>query len=275
WMKRDDLTSVEFPASKGNSGTTSEAWSFGLRNEGHASGPGLSVRANYNGLGDTTRLNTATEGLTEAGKVLDGEWYHIALVIDQTTGLFQAYINGVGSGPDGDNSLWDSNETSYSVTFPTDGTVDFDTAVSLYLGAAGTATGRSSPYKGDIDDFAIWTRALSAAEILAIYQGADILAPQDDIPGDADGNGIVNDADAKRLAENWGATVLNDTYATWWEMGDFNGDNVVNAADASILAANWGWGTSGEATASVPEPGVLALLIGLVCLMTTPRGRKR
>jgi Zn-dependent M28 family amino/carboxypeptidase len=86
--------------------------------------------------------------------------------------------------------------------------------------------------------------------------------PSPTIPGDADGNNLVNDADARILAAHWGASV-----ATVWQ-GDFNHDGRVNAADASILAANWTHAAS-ESTA-VPEPSALALatfgLIGLaVC----------
>ena len=75
------------------------------------------------------------------------------------------------------------------------------------------------------------------------------------IPGDADLDGVVDDADAAALANNWqtgpGAT---------WAMGDFNEDGFVNDLDATILATNWG----AVAQAAVPEPSVLA---GLVVLM--------
>jgi len=171
WMKRDDLTSNEFPVSKGNAGTSDEAWSLAVRNSSHASGPGLSVRANYDGGTSTTRQNTATEGLTEAGKVLDGVWYHIAMVINQETGHFYGYINGVGSGEDGDNGIWNCDESGYSVTFPTGGAADFDTTNPLNLGRCVKGTTKSGAYKGDLDDFAVWTRPLSAAEIGLLYSG--------------------------------------------------------------------------------------------------------
>ncbi|MFI5240136.1 MAG: dockerin type I domain-containing protein [Candidatus Saccharimonadia bacterium] len=53
------------------------------------------------------------------------------------------------------------------------------------------------------------------------------------IPGDANGDGVVNILDLSILASNWGKT-----NATWSE-GDFNGDGVVNITDLSILAANY------------------------------------
>jgi len=95
------------------------------------------------------------------------------------------------------------------------------------------------------------------------------------IPGDADGNEIVNAEDAKRLAENWGATTLNPLYTTFWQMGDFNGDNVVDAKDASIMAANWGYGVTSETNpAGVPEPGMFALLLGLALAGLARRVRR-
>jgi probable HAF family extracellular repeat protein len=78
------------------------------------------------------------------------------------------------------------------------------------------------------------------------------------IPGDATGNGVVDDEDAKTLAANWGQT--GD-----WTQGDFNNDGVINALDASILAANWGYIANAETTA-VPEPSVLAMVMSLVLL---------
>ena len=73
------------------------------------------------------------------------------------------------------------------------------------------------------------------------------------IPGDANGNGIVDENDAAILAENWLATGAD------WSMGDFNEDGVVNDADATLLAANWQGSSSSE---NVPEPGAFVLLIG-------------
>ncbi|HBO44016.1 MAG TPA: hypothetical protein DD670_08800 [Planctomycetaceae bacterium] len=87
-------------------------------------------------------------------------------------------------------------------------------------------------------------------------------------PGDTDGDGIVNDADAKTLAANWGQ-------AGGWAEGDFNKDGVINALDAAILAANWGPGMPTEQASSataVPEPGVLAML---TCFGLLASGRLR
>ncbi len=86
------------------------------------------------------------------------------------------------------------------------------------------------------------------------------------IPGDATNDGHVDELDAQRVAENWGATTQNLNYDTWWEMGDFDGDELVGPKDAAILAANWGY-PGAEGVTDVPEPGTLMLLaIGLAII---------
>ncbi|NLE37190.1 MAG: hypothetical protein GX621_04115 [Pirellulaceae bacterium] len=79
-----------------------------------------------------------------------------------------------------------------------------------------------------------------------------------DIPGDATGDRVVDDADAEALAANWGKP-------GGWAQGDFNNDGVINALDAAILAAHWRHGVGGETTElAVPEPSLLMLLLGLI-----------
>jgi hypothetical protein len=59
------------------------------------------------------------------------------------------------------------------------------------------------------------------------------------IPGDANGDEIVDVGDLGVLAANYGSSGKN------WSQGDFTGNGVVDVGDLGILAANYGSGTSG------------------------------
>ena len=85
-------------------------------------------------------------------------------------------------------------------------------------------------------------------------------APGEDLPGDANRDGVVNAADATLLAANW-----QKMSGASWGQGDFNHDGKVDDIDASILAANWQAGSG--ASASVPEPSSVVLLLGVFALM--------
>jgi len=89
-----------------------------------------------------------------------------------------------------------------------------------------------------------------------------LVAELDRIPGDATGDGLVDQADAQRLASNWGQGNAA------WAMGDFDSDAIVGPRDASILAAHWGY------EVPVPEPataGQLLLALPLALLLRRRR----
>ena len=99
----------------------------------------------------------------------------------------------------------------------------------------------------------------------AVYDGPmlEFLAsyfPTESVPGDANNDGKVDGSDVTILAGNWQHGVSGSADATW-EMGDFNGDGKVDGSDVTILAGNWQSGVTAAAT-SVPEPGMLLLLLG-------------
>ncbi|MEA1951663.1 MAG: PEP-CTERM sorting domain-containing protein, partial [Planctomycetota bacterium] len=86
------------------------------------------------------------------------------------------------------------------------------------------------------------------------------------MPGDANRDGVVDDADAAILAGNWQGT------GKTWSEGDFNGDGNVDDVDATLLAANWQ--QTGGSSTSIPEPGALALLAGAFVSLLVWRRRK-
>ena len=82
------------------------------------------------------------------------------------------------------------------------------------------------------------------------------------IPGDANNDGKVDGSDVTILAGNWQAGVGDpNTDTVTWGMGDFNGDGQVDGSDVTILAGNWQYGVT-AATANVPEPSMIAILLG-------------
>jgi hypothetical protein len=109
----------------------------------------------------------------------------------------------------------------------------------------GRGTADMADFAGVLDEVRFYSGVLSQLEITALQS-----AP---LPGDANWDGVVDDADASILAAHWQVT----SGATWMD-GDFNGDGTVDAEDASILAAHWQ--ESIEDTSPVPEPCSLVLL---------------
>lgn len=190
-------------------------------------------------VSDGNNDGTYVDVNTGIGLVTDGI-YDFTIIVDPKTLTYDAIIS------DG-TTTWDSRTNGFA-----DG-LGWRTAADnvggyLGFGARGNAT----------DD----VRAFSLDDVV-ISQSP----PPPAIPGDTDGNGIVDADDAAVLAQNWGANV--GTLGA--EAGDFNGDELVNAADASILAANWGNHNSAESSAAVPEPSAAVLLLGVIASFLTWR----
>jgi len=102
-----------------------------------------------------------------------------------------------------------------------------------------------------LDDFRVYDTVLATDEIVTMFLGREL-------PGDANGDLVVDALDAAALAAHW---LSADNPG--WSGGDFNGDGIVDDLDASILAAHWQYSA---AATSVPEPGTAA---GAICGLTT------
>jgi len=98
---------------------------------------------------------------------------------------------------------------------------------------------------------AIGDAALETVLMLAGLTGGTIPT----IPGDANGNGFVDDDDLAILLSNW---EQDPGTATTWELGDFTADTDVDDDDLAVLLGNWTGPPPGGA--AVPEPATLALL---------------
>ena len=129
----------------------------------------------------------------------------------------------------------------------------------------------------EIDFHVIGSSGTSVLDITGTLNGGNISASpgsinvvsEPPIPGDANLDDQVDDADAYILATNW----LVGSSATWG-MGNFNGDGYVNDVDATIMAANWQVGV--PAKGAIPEPGMIILLAGalLSLLMWRAAGKR-
>ncbi len=136
---------------------------------------------------------------------------------------------------------------------------DFQSIVANYLARAFQLGGGGGSFENALYDNAI----------LGV-----VAESSDPMPGDANGDGVVDVADLGILGANFGMTDIA------FSDGDFNGDNFVDVADLGILGANWTT-TQGLSLSSalksaglstlVPEPATVGFLaFGLVYL-----GRRR
>lgn len=175
-------------------------------------------------------------------------WFHLAATWDQATGKYDMYYNGtiireaaqLTPGPLG---LWDTH--AFGEYF--DG---------LGLGCVYDSGGRRT--QGLEDELYIFNRALSAAEIQTLYN----IAPPG-VPGDYNGNGVVDTAD----------------YVLWRNGGPLQNEvdtpGTVNAADFDAWKARFGniSGAGLGASAAVPEPASLTLLLSCLCFFASRRQR--
>ncbi len=97
--------------------------------------------------------DTQGDGATGTVDVNDGQWHHIAGVLEGST--YRVYVDGVL-----DDSITDTGPP---------GTVD-TTVEPLRIGGVSTV---AENYAGDIDDVRVYNRALSADEIKQIYQATE------------------------------------------------------------------------------------------------------
>jgi len=165
-----------------------------------------------------------------------GDWHNYAILVDMTVRTVEVFIDEVSRG-----------------------VIDIDTVGGGALDGV-TLSNEYVNVGAWFEQDRYWTDNFQI--------GSPDLATED-IPGDANGDTYVDEDDAAALAANWGTT----TGATW-TMGDFTGEGAVNAVDAAILAANWTGSPSVE-SATVPEPGIVALLVsGLIGLAALHRPRR-
>ncbi|MEM6751155.1 MAG: matrixin family metalloprotease, partial [Planctomycetota bacterium] len=92
--------------------------------------------------------------------------------------------------------------------------------------------------------------------------GWSVLAAAVALPGDANGDGVVDLLDFDVLAQNFGSSTGNGAVD-----GDFNGDGVVDLLDFDVLAQNFG----ATSPAAIPEPTSGAVMTGVALWLVRRR----
>ena len=99
--------------------------------------------------------------------------------------------------------------------------------------------------------------------------GNDISLFTTGIPGDLNGDQLIDAADVGVMFGNWGSIGSGSAD------GNLNGDEFIDAADAGIMFANWGAGSSPAAAfaaTAVPEPSTgILFVLGVVSVLTSRR----
>ena len=220
---------------------TVESWDYGLWAE-TILGPDFP-----NTPPDAFRLNTylgssfgagAIGDLTSAELAVD-TWHMVTVSTDAGIASFYYDGNLLGTGPVAGAATGGSPAFSRLVIGNSGSGLDF--------------------FKGKIDEVSVFSTAISAEDVA----GLSTWIPR--LMGDADENGVVDEADAATLAANWLGSDKS------WSDGDFNADGVVNEIDATMMAVNWPG--SGLASQSVPEPSTLALLLAGCSVLIIRRSR--
>ena len=175
-------------------------------------------------------------------------------------------VEHVGGEDDGELIYW-TNDWEHPVLLQTDTPLTFEEGDQIRL---------VTKYNNETDDEIYWgTRSTDEMQFMFyLYYTGDLT-----VPGDANGDGIVDAADLAVLLANWST---GDTH----EEGDFNGDHTVDAEDLAILVGNHESHehehTPGPSTVTaagqaspVPEPTTFTLAaIGLLSLGMIRRRRR-
>ena len=125
---------------------------------------------------------------------------------------------------------WADGEPNYGITHDQDGLV--------LEGGSAYSSFWSREAEADQDTYP----GAKAPQLEIVYGEAQ------QIPGDANNDGSVNDDDLSLLLASWGQD-------TDWAHGEFNGVPPVDDDDLSLLLANW------TTAAAVPEPGTILVTV--------------
>ena len=160
----------------------------------------------------------ANQGVDTSSSVIStGTWYHL-VVVKTGNNTYKIYLNGV------DQSTTSSGGGNPSPSIQT-----------FRIGASITGSGSDGHFNGRIDEFSVFTRALTSSEISTLYN---------------DGTGVaVNDSSITAKPETNSIFVETDTASRYW----FNGTTWYRAVDDTGLKAYWKFNESSGSIINVSE----------------------
>jgi hypothetical protein len=178
------------------------------------------------------------------GAPVIGQSYFVTGVFDYLNSGLRLYVNGQQVGT-ASPATWISNSA--------------DTA-NLAARIGSNANGTTETFLGAIDGARIFNSALTATEILNLYNAETFPPP---LAGDTDGNGIVEPADLTPIRTNWRKTGQTRM------QGNLSGDTggLVDFADfrqwkTAMVGAGASFDGLDLSFANVPEPSTVLLLVG-------------
>jgi hypothetical protein len=182
------------------------------------SGNGGNYYNNRNAVKITIQTNGKIAYINSSGQTVytnitipQGQWTKIRWNVERDTNRINLYV-----------TQNDTETSAASYTSSNLNNIQFNTFFCVPTGLTGGAE------KMILDDFVIQEiRSETIQDSSQIY-----------IPGDSNGDGIVDVGDLGILAANYGGT------GKAWEQGDFNNDGVVDVGDLGILAAHYGEGST-------------------------------
>jgi hypothetical protein len=191
--------------------------------------------------GGTADIPNAIQGGWNTGpNVNNGALHHLVAITE----------NGVSTRLWVDGMLVETSAMNVPPTLSNDGNLD------LYIGENPGARGRY--WDGLIDDVAIWNRPLLDSEIASLWNGGTGAAVGSLIPavvpGDVNGDAVVNNADFEPIRLNFLQSV------TARADGDLNGDGLVDFADFREWKAN---AAGAGSSLAIPEPTAYLLVVGM------------